>query len=325
MRLLHRDRATISQPNPASTVIHPLEPGHVFDATCQALNSLRDVPEDGLPATPEEGLLSLLLAQDSLRELLVSATDTPETRRRAVAGLLDRAIQKLQSEDEDAAELLRFHYQQGLSFSRSRASSAGSRKASLLCARQVLAARSGLATVLFQEEMLLRAGRREALRRRLPLRDVSDLVGRDSEMDRLRACLLAPDAHWVMTVVGIGGVGKTTLAQAAALDALAAFRFSDVFWLALDEAPWDTALPTAAEAVSFVIESLLSLLGAGALRGLPQPEQLRALRDTLTAAPYLVVIDDVQSLATATELYLRVLDSGQSQQVSAPQPDPAAA
>lgn len=80
--------------------------------------------------------------------------------------------------------------------------------------------------------------------------ELAPLIGRETELQALRACL---QAHRLSTVVGPGGIGKTRLAQAAAQAELARFA-DDVCWIELAPATQaDEVLGAAARALGLTL------------------------------------------------------------------------
>lgn len=88
-----------------------------------------------------------------------------------------------------------------------------------------------LAVWLHSQEEALR--QREYSRRLagLPASSYSLLVGRQPQVDQLVRLLKQPDGPGVVAVTGLGGLGKTALADAAVRQLIADWAFEDVIWL----------------------------------------------------------------------------------------------
>src|SRR5690606_28281972 len=56
------------------------------------------------------------------------------------------------------------------------------------------------------------------------------LVGLDTAVSALKPTLLLPDAPWVIALTGIGGIGKSTLANELTHVAVKELRFEGVVW-----------------------------------------------------------------------------------------------
>ena len=103
------------------------------------------------------------------------------------------------------------------------------------------------------------------------------LVGREAEMDALLALLARPETR-LITLVGLGGIGKTRLAEEAAHQALTLFP-DGVYWVPL------SAVSDVHDPLTLLRENLQPLLQSGPSR----EDMLRAL----SRKRALLVLDDV--------------------------------
>ncbi|NTU80250.1 MAG: hypothetical protein HGA45_12895 [Chloroflexales bacterium] len=117
----------------------------------------------------------------------------------------------------------------------------------------------------------------------------STLLARDDELATLRRWFASPECR-VMTITGIGGVGKSSLAAAAV--AQIAAHGHPVVWCSLIDAP----------ALEDVMRHCLHTLGAPPARAVSaaSPELIAALVEQLQARPGLIVLDNAESLLDAT-------------------------
>ncbi|MGH2587451.1 MAG: NB-ARC domain-containing protein, partial [Dehalococcoidia bacterium] len=81
----------------------------------------------------------------------------------------------------------------------------------------------------------------------------TSLIGRDGALATLREMLLSPLVR-LLTITGVGGGGKTRLAQALAADVLSAFD-GHVFWVALAPVSDGALLPQAIADTLGVLET----------------------------------------------------------------------
>lgn len=126
------------------------------------------------------------------------------------------------------------------------------------------------------------------------------LVGRTTELEDL-VCLIRGDTARLVTLTGPGGVGKTTLAIAAASRLRA--KFADgVYFVDL------AALETAAA----LADAILSVIGVAEQPGVPSSETLQSeLRDKRT----LLVLDNFERLVAAAPVLSRLVAAAPSLRV----------
>ncbi len=128
----------------------------------------------------------------------------------------------------------------------------------------------------------------------LPPPTCSRLFGVETPVAELERLLLAKRGPGIVTIVGLGGLGKSALAHAVARRLLAEGSFVRVVWLTLAETEhsWETA-------VSQLHQQLLPQQSAG----LPFPHQFAQVRRLLKQHPHLIVIDNLE-LETAVQTLL---------------------
>jgi hypothetical protein len=122
------------------------------------------------------------------------------------------------------------------------------------------------------------------------------LFGIEEQQAELVSQLLAPDAPWTIAIVGIGGIGKTALADSVVRDLIGRFRYQQVIWLRVHEeeslASTNGARPATAEQW---LSQLATLVCPDLPPATPAPERKRRLQQALQAMPTLVVVDNLES------------------------------
>lgn len=136
---------------------------------------------------------------------------------------------------------------------------------------------------LLAQEQQAHQQRQAALLASLPPASFGQLVGVAGLQKRLAALLRRSQSPWVISLTGIGGIGKSSLANQA-VRALLAGPYKQIIWL------------KAGEVQPFTQQILLAALSQRLLPvTLPASERLAALQYSLAQRPCLIVLDDVGS------------------------------
>jgi hypothetical protein len=166
------------------------------------------------------------------------------------------------------------------------------------------AAVEDLAKVIWQSELEARAVVEARVVGRLEIKEPSRLFGVEDKLAELTTALTGAGPPWLVAVVGIGGIGKTSLADAAIRSLLSSPIFADICWVSARQERftlWDglQASPQGAPAltVAALLDAIIEQLGFLDLSGQAQAEKLENLRARLKAQPYLVVVDNLETVA----------------------------
>ena len=125
------------------------------------------------------------------------------------------------------------------------------------------------------------------------------LVGVQRLSDDLAGTIIADSAPWLVAVDGIGGIGKTALAARVVTSDDVWFRFERVLWVSARQEHWNgngaaTHAGQPALSEDDLVVQLLEQLGINGSGS--QTEQRLQLIGTLKAAPYLVAIDNLETV-----------------------------
>lgn len=161
-----------------------------------------------------------------------------------------------------------------------------------------------LAQIIWQEEVEARAAKENRIAARLEIKDPPRLFGLDDKLTQLTSALTSGASPWLVAIVGIGGIGKTSLADAAVRALSHNPAFVDIAWLSarqerfvvwngLQDPPEGTPALTSERLVDGVIDQFgfrnLSRLGLAGRR--------ERVRQKLKKLPYLIVIDNLETAA----------------------------
>ncbi len=166
------------------------------------------------------------------------------------------------------------------------------------------AAINALAEILWKAEEKARAEKILHITERLEIKSPPQLFGISDKLTTLKTVLLNADRPWVVAVDGIGGIGKTTIADRAVRDILATPRFTDLVWSSARQENFSfwtdlatTAEPPPALSLEDLLDTIILQLGFIQLATLPLPSKKYQLAHQLKLRPYLIVIDNLETAA----------------------------
>ena len=134
--------------------------------------------------------------------------------------------------------------------------------------------------------------------RHLPPPTGTQLFGMDEVLAQLLDYLDDHDDHWVISLDGMAGLGKTALAREAAGCLADTGRFADIAWVTVglgsytSRGPQDLDLP--ALSCGQVLNTIAMQLGGIDPSSLPLPAKRDRASEMLNAGPCLVVLDNLE-------------------------------
>jgi len=126
------------------------------------------------------------------------------------------------------------------------------------------------------------------------------LFGVEALIRRVKQGLTGPEGGQFFSLEGIGGIGKTTIAQAVANQLAEQSDYSTILWISarpdhLDAQGRIEPDEGAARTLDDIVSRMASQLGQDQLLGLPTPAKLFRLQPLLLGTPCLVVIDNLET------------------------------
>lgn len=245
----------------------------------------------------EHPLLSLAAITQSVR-----CQNLPEgtaSRVLALKELLQEALDRLQKRDAEAAHLLEQRFWQ--------------RRSVIEVARRLGLAES---TLYYRQERAIRdlariiwemeqeAGRQvqaraHHLRRNLPPPTYTRLFGVADKLAALRAALGDTRGKWLISVEGLGGLGKTALAREAMEWAAHSGAFEDLVWETAKQEifTWKGIERRERPALTFegLLDAIALQLGYPEIPRMRFEEKRESVKALLKSRPYLIVVDNLET------------------------------
>lgn len=235
-----------------------------------------------------------------MRLFKVASQEHQGNSQAATRHVLDRGIQQLATKLAVEARILRQHFFEGKAI---QTIAAELNMAEGTVYNKQSEAITHLADLLNAREAQVRHDYHHALAARLPLPANNALVGISHHLTHLVDLLCTPSAPWLIALAGIGGIGKTTLADAVARQAILREHFDDIGWVTAKQQVFSgqgglRELDQPALSTDALIRTLLTqLLPTTPLTPTMTRAELQALlRTHLGRRPYLIVIDNLETL-----------------------------
>jgi hypothetical protein len=219
--------------------------------------------------------------------------------RQATNQILLEALEELALTHEESAELLRKRFLDGLVI---HALAGRFNIGEATVYRRQEKALDQLTRILHDKETRLRSAHQTNLEKRLNLPPETRLFGVARPLEALRGWLLSTESVWLLAIEGLGGIGKTALANTLIRQIALGEHFQVVVWVSAkqhDFLPDFERKQLADPALSrdALIDQLLEQIAPGAAFSQPPPQKRTLLSQYLKQTPHLVVIDNLETVA----------------------------
>lgn len=238
----------------------------------------------------DHSLENLYLVQNKMREQ--ESAYQMSAQRLHVNEVLQNGLRALEAKQPEAADILKRRFQDDKSM-------ATVGKEMKLSPDQVKhkqkSAIKALANIIWvweQDARELLITRQEG---QLEAKSYTELFGIDALSDELLAFLTRDDSPWVISLVGIGGIGKTSLANFTVRRAISKLYYEDVIWHKVSNILQRPYPPTPPEQT---FQRIMNELSKKLLPALPNEmdkmQRFEHLQHLLKSRPHLIIIDNLE-------------------------------
>lgn len=237
----------------------------------------------------QDMLADLLLVQNKRRE---SKPQTSAARRLSTNQVLLEGLEQLERQQPQAAAILRrrFHDQQAI-----RAVSQQLQLSVDQVKHKQREALLELANILYAMEVAMRDATITRQKSQLEAKSYTQLFGVSALSDRLLALLTSEASPWVITLVGIGGIGKTSLAQYTIRQAISCLYYEEVLWLKVaNPARHSNPLPEPDRTFQQLVNQLSKKLMPSLPNDTSPSQRAQQLQQLFKNQRYLIVVDNLE-------------------------------
>lgn len=156
-----------------------------------------------------------------------------------------------------------------------------------------------LTEALLEMDAETTADRQMSMTQRLEPPTYTRLVAVEQHLDSLAATVHGHDKTWLISIEGIGGIGKTTLADALMRRLIGQGAVEEIGWVTARAETFDFGHGIARlDKPALTAEALIATLAAQLMPDVPlSPDRAETLlRQRLKAQPHLIVIDNLETL-----------------------------
>ncbi|MBE2222595.1 MAG: hypothetical protein IAF02_13695 [Anaerolineae bacterium] len=240
-------------------------------------------PLDNEPAP----LAELLLVQNQLAE---NGEKRQFNVKHAVDHVLLETVEQLAEQDETGANVLQSRFIDG----KITRQVAQDLHASIdQVNRWQRAAIETLTQLFYQQEYKLRAELTHQLEASLPPAPYSQFFGFAETKQTIVAQLVQTSAPWIVVLTGIGGIGKTSLADAVVREVLPSLVYKQLCWLRVESQQFSGEPFPPERTYHALLSALAAVLWPDSAVGQVETR----LSQTLKATPHLIIIDNLETTA----------------------------
>ncbi len=209
--------------------------------------------------------------------------------RLAVKSILQNALDMLAKKEPDYHNILQLRFMDKLTLS---ATSDQIHKSIPTIARNQNDAFESITDMLIEQEKEAAEYAAQDQEWRLPDPTYTKLFGVSDVIDNITKLLINRDDYFMVALVGMGGIGKSSLAREIARQVIRAFQFHDVIWIHFTQET-NTLVRSPESIYAHVVSQLANKLVAN-LPPMGVAQQEKLIRQHITKLPYFIVIDNLE-------------------------------
>jgi hypothetical protein len=229
-----------------------------------------------------------------------------ESEENATFTVLQNAMSELEQQAPERASLLRQRFEIGKKMQQVVRDETWSERSLYLKQREAI---KHLADIIARQEKQLTQQRRNLLASRLPFPAYTQLVGAVPKLETLFELLRPDTPPFMVALSGMGGIGKTTLADALVRQLVLRGTYDRFAWVSAQQAVFSLGgrIMTLSDRPALTLETLVQSLATQVLEThsptpLPHHELQEEVQHQLLAQQHLLVIDNLETVPDINHL-----------------------
>ncbi len=154
-----------------------------------------------------------------------------------------------------------------------------------------------LCQIIYQQEMSLRSELTQTLMSNVPPAPYSQFFGFAQVRQTLLAQLQQKNTPWIIAITGIGGIGKTSLADSVVRELLPRLTFKQFCWLRVEPHQFSGEPLSPQQAFASFLTRLAEIVWPDQFHGQGDTQLLNRLSQRLKTDAHLIVIDNLETTA----------------------------
>ncbi len=219
--------------------------------------------------------------------------------------ILSDALQKLSRQHSSYAQLLKLRFVETNSLGQTADSMGWTIDQVRHNQRQAV---EELTAIVAHDESVRRSARAHEILSLLPPSTYSKLFGCDDVVDVLERHVLADEAAFVVAITGIGGIGKTAMADCVVRRVVSHFRFRQFVWIRADPLSLDRDVIDYETAIDLFANEIALKIAPEVAGNASKEARMSRVRQVLKEAPHLIIIDNLETISNTAFLMRQLQD-----------------